>query len=511
MTTSALAVPAFRRLWIAGLVSDAGDWLMFIALPLVVLELTGSALGTSFAFLLELAPAVLLAPVAGRVADRVPRRLVMLVAMLAQAGSLLPLLAVHDRSDLPLLYGVIVAHATLAAFFEPAKNAMLPALVGPDRVVSANALAGLNNDLGRIVGGPLGGVLLAVAGLGGVVLADVATYLVAAVLVATLPRGSVSRTAGTPGPARGGLLGVLADPASRAPIVVAFAAAVAQGLFVLLFVFFVTDVLGGAAADVGVLRGVQAIGAIAAGVVLGVLGARLDIFRLTITGSVVFALLTALTWNLSFLTHTIAVYAVLFAVVGAPGVLMGAGLTSLLQRASRDDRRGSAFAAFGLTQATGQALGLLAGGLLQGAVGTLPLLEVQAASYAVAATLALILLRKTGRPAANPASARGGVAGNLPALRRAGRPVPEVEDSRHHDPEPLPAGEADARRVQDDVDQGGERQEDDAEQREDPRVEGRVDERRPGDPDDEQAEPGKDPGEQREQTAHGRPPVDSRT
>ena len=59
---SALAVPAFRRLWAAGVVSDAGDWLLFIALPLVVLRLTGSALGTSVAFLLELAPAVLLAP-----------------------------------------------------------------------------------------------------------------------------------------------------------------------------------------------------------------------------------------------------------------------------------------------------------------------------------------------------------------------------------------------------------------------------------------------------------------
>jgi MFS family permease len=391
--TSALGVPAFRRLWIAGLVSDAGDWLMFIALPLVVLDLTGSAVGTSFAFLLELAPPVLLAPLAGRVADRLPRRLIMLVAILAQAGSLLPLLTVHERSDLPILYGVIVAQVTFAAFFEPAKNAVLPMLVGPDRAVSANALVGLNNDLGRIVGGPVGGVLLAAAGLSGVVLVDIATYVVAAALVVALPRRRFPRAAPA-GPSRGGLLGVLTDPASRAPVVVVFVASVAQGLFVLLFVFFVTDVLGGAAADVGVLRGVQAIGAIAAGVVLGMLGARLDILRLTIAGSIVFTLLTALTWNLSFLTHTIGVYGVLFAVMGAPGVLMGAGLTSLLQQASDEDRRGSAFAAFGLAQATGQALGLLAAGVLQGVAGTLPLLEVQATVYAAVAVLALLLLRK---------------------------------------------------------------------------------------------------------------------
>jgi Na+/melibiose symporter-like transporter len=262
-------------------------------------------------------------------------------------------------------------------------------------VVSANALVGLNNDLGRLVGGPLGGVLLAVAGLGGVVLVDMATYLVARPRSwRRCPRGGARRSARPAGPSRGGLLGVLADPASRAPIAVAFVAAVAQGLFVLLFVFFVTDVLGGAAADVGLLRGVQAIGAIAAGVVLGMLGARLDIHRLTIVGSVVFTILTALTWNLSFVTHTVPVYGLLFAVIGAPGVLMGAGLTSLLQRASDADRRGSAFAALGLAQAAGQALGLLAAGALQSVAGTLPLLEVQAATYAVAALIAAILLRR---------------------------------------------------------------------------------------------------------------------
>lgn len=388
---SALAVPAFRRLWIAGIVSDAGDWLMLIALPLVVLRLTGSALGTSFAFLLELAPPVLLAPIAGRLADRLPRREIMVVATLAQATSLLPLLAVHDRGDLPVLYGVIIAQATFATFFEPAKNAVLPTLVGEERAVSANALVGLNNDLGRIVGGPLGGVLLAVAGLSGVALVDIGTYLVAAALVISLPRQRVARKP-TAGRSDSGILRALASPAIRGPIVVVFAAAVAQGLFVVLFVFFVTGVLGGSEADVGLLRGVQAIGAIVAGGVLGALGARLHVLRLTLAGIVAFAALTALTWNLSFVTHAVPVYGILFAAVGAPAVLLGAGLTSLLQQASTDGRRGSAFAALGLGQAAGQAIGLLTAGSLQGIVGTMPLLEIQAMVYVVAAALAVLLL-----------------------------------------------------------------------------------------------------------------------
>jgi predicted MFS family arabinose efflux permease len=408
---SALTVPAFRRLWVAGIVSDAGDWLMFIALPLVVLQLSGSALGTSLAFLLELVPPVVLAPLIARVVDRLPHKHVMVVAMGVQALALLPLLAVRDGSDLHLVYGVIVVHATCAAFFEPAKNALLPTLVAPAQVTSANALVGLNNDLGRLVGGPVGGVLLAVSGIGVVALVDIATYVVAVALVLSLPRavrdtaprpavarrGVRGRTRGRDRDRRDGILHVLSVPAIRGPVIVVLAAAVAQGLFVVLFVFFVTDVIHGSETDVGLLRGVQAIGAIGAGAVLGVLGARLDLLRLTLVGIVTFTVLTAVTWNAAFVTSAVPLYAVLFAAMGVPAVLFGAGLTSLLQRAADDGTRGSAFAALGLAQAVGQAIGLLAAGLLQDRLGTVPLLEVQAGTYAVATVLALVLLPRVAR------------------------------------------------------------------------------------------------------------------
>jgi predicted MFS family arabinose efflux permease len=78
------------------------------------------------------------------------------------------------------------------------KNAVLPTLVGAERIVSANALIGLSSSLGRIIGGPLGGVLLAFAGLGGVALIDIATYLGAAALVATLPRQRTARATEPP-------------------------------------------------------------------------------------------------------------------------------------------------------------------------------------------------------------------------------------------------------------------------------------------------------------------------
>jgi MFS family permease len=69
-----LSAPAFRTLWAAGVISDAGDWLLLVALPIVVFQLTGSALGTAVAFAAELGPGIVLAPVAGRLADALDRR-----------------------------------------------------------------------------------------------------------------------------------------------------------------------------------------------------------------------------------------------------------------------------------------------------------------------------------------------------------------------------------------------------------------------------------------------------
>jgi MFS family permease len=391
MAGSALRSVPFRRLWAAGLLSDTGDWLLFIALPLVVLRLTGSAVATSFAFVIELVPAIVLAPFVARLVDRRDRRILMWLVNVGQALSLIPLLFVRSAEDLPLVYIVIVLQAAFSAAFEPAKNALLPALVGPDRIVSANALVSLNQNLGRLVGGPLGGVLLAVGDLTMVVAVDLASYLASAALVAILPRSGPR--ASRVNTSRSSIVSVLIDRELRGPFTVIFAASIAQGMFVVLFVFFVTETLGGTEADVGLLRGVQAIGAIAAGLALSFVASRIGVRALSIAGIGAFAVVSLVTWNLSFVTDELWAYVVLFAVVGAPGVFLGDGLVSMLQLASNDDLRGSVFAALGLVMALGQATGLLIAGALQEKIGTVPLLELQGGMYLLAAGLACVLLK----------------------------------------------------------------------------------------------------------------------
>jgi MFS family permease len=404
-----LRQPAFRSLWLAGLVSDAGDWLLFIALPIVVYGQTGSALGTSAAFLAELAPGIVLAPVAGHLADRLDRRSVLLVVSVLQALSLLPLLLVHGRSGLGIVYAVIIVQASLSALFEPAKNALLPTLVAPEMLVGANSLIALNNGLGRLVGGPLGGLLLAAGDLRLIVIADAASFALATALIAAtrVPRPALD-AAPPPGSPPGGSplrpltdrnpavapapprpLEVLRDGRVRAALLVTFVSESAQGIFLVLFILFVARRLGGGSSETGLLRGVQAVGAILGGLVLSAWRPVPRPASLVTWSTLAFGLISLSVWNAPSLTTATGLYVALFIIVGAPGVVAETGLISFLAQAGSEGERGRIFGAFFMVANAGEAVGMIAAGSLTGALGLTTLLNAQGLLYLAAGALAM--------------------------------------------------------------------------------------------------------------------------
>jgi MFS family permease len=406
---TALRARDFRRLWLAGLVSDTGDWLLLASLPILVYQRTGSTLGTAYAFLVELAPLVLLAPLAGVLADRLDRRRLLVAVSLAQAAALAPLLL---SSSLPVVYTVIAVEAGLAALFDPAKNALLPTLVGPDDLVSANSLVGLNQNLGRLLGAPLGGVLLAAGQLRAIVAADAASFLVAVALIAGLAAGTATRPdAAAPRPH--------GHPLTRPPVpvglLVAALSSVAQGLFVVLYVVFVARALHGDAAETGLLRGVQAIGAIGGGLLLA-FSARVRPARLVGLGCLAFGLVALATWNAPRLTTAPPLYIALFVAAGVPGMALMTGLSTVLQQSTVEGERGRVFAALGVAAAAGQAAGMVGAGLLGDRLGVVNVLNGQASLYLLAGLVALVGLapRFAGpAPLAVQAGSRNGRPGSV--------------------------------------------------------------------------------------------------
>ncbi|ASR36427.1 MFS transporter [Prauserella marina] len=384
----------FARLWSATFFSEVGEWILQVALPLQVYALTGSAASTAATMVLGLLPAVLLSPVAGVLADRFDRRLVLLCACAGQCAAALPLLALGTNGALVLLYVVMGAQAAIASVIEPARNALVPSLVGAADVTTANALIGLNATLARLAGAWLGGVVLATGGLSSVVAAYlVTTGCAVALLVAPFPHLVPATEPGErTGALRSWLEGLgefIRDTRLRVTGVVIVLISCAQGMFLLLFVLFVTGPLGGGEAEVGLLRGVQAIGGLAAGAVLAVLGRRLVPGALFGWGVLAFAIISFVIWNGPALTVALGVYVGLFIVVGAPGVVLNTGMLSLLQTGSAPALTGRVLSTAFAVGAAGNVAGMLTAGWLAGTVGLGGLLNVQAGLLLVAGLIAL--------------------------------------------------------------------------------------------------------------------------
>jgi Transmembrane secretion effector len=427
-------------LWAGGLISETGDWLLLVGLPVWVLELTGSSLVTASVFLVGLLPSLLAGPLAGVLVDRWDRRRTLVAVSLAQAVFLLPLLAVHGRQQLWIVYLVIAVESVLAQLNDPARNALLPALVEDRELVGANALIGLNGNLARLVGSPLGGVLVELAGLPGLVLGDAVSFLAGAALVALvrtpaaagapgraaaegapLPAGAAEGAVPVPagaGAAAAGLLREWLDGLAvtlrsrrlRWGLLVSALAAVAQGLFTVLFVLFVTRILRGDGADVGLLRGVQAIGGIAGGLLVVGLASRLAPGRLVGASLLAFGGISLAMWNGPQLTTATPLYVGLFVAAGVPAVAMLTGLTALVQTETPDAYLGRVFATYFGTYNGLQALGILLAGLLGDALGVVAVLNGQAGLYLLAGAVALLALGRRPRAAAAATPAPVGTA-----------------------------------------------------------------------------------------------------
>jgi len=172
----------FRLAWTGGLVNDTGDWVLNVALPVYVFTETGSGTSTAIVFVCELVVAALFGAVGGSFVDRWNLRRCLIATNLAQAAMLLPLLAVRPDRIWPA-YIAVVGQALLTQVNNPANVALIPRVVARDQLTSANAALAASTSLARLVGAPLGGLLIAVAGLRTVVLVDLVSFLGVAVAI----------------------------------------------------------------------------------------------------------------------------------------------------------------------------------------------------------------------------------------------------------------------------------------------------------------------------------------
>jgi len=143
---SVLSIRPFRRLWIATSLSSLGDWLSLVALASLASALAGSGAAAQYSavggvWLSSLLPALVLGPLAGAVADRLDRRLNMIIGDVLRAVLYLTIplnLSIHFANPLTWVYVVQFVASCVSLFWTPAKDASVPNLVPPDRLEEAN-------------------------------------------------------------------------------------------------------------------------------------------------------------------------------------------------------------------------------------------------------------------------------------------------------------------------------------------------------------------------------------
>lgn len=177
-----------RLLFVAQNLSFMGDWFTFVALAGLVQDVTDSALLVSLLLVAFSLPSFLASPIGGPVADRYDRRTVLIIVSMAQAVAGCGLLFVGD-SHIWLAFVSQGLIAAFAAFVRPAVEAAVPNLArSPDELRSANALFGSSWGVMLAVGAGLGGVFAEAFGRQAAFVADIATFVVAAALIAMVKR-----------------------------------------------------------------------------------------------------------------------------------------------------------------------------------------------------------------------------------------------------------------------------------------------------------------------------------
>ncbi len=330
------------RVWYAGtLVAMTGTWMQNVAQSWLVLQLTGSPLRLGLIGTLQFAPLLLFSLFTGAVADRLPKRRLLVGTQAVQGALALALAVLVAYGDVRYWHVAVVAvlWGLANALDQPARQSFLVEMVGRADVVSAVGLHSAAFNGARIVGPAVGGLLIARAGIAPAFALNALAFVVSiATLLAVTVRGLPSRAARATlrEEIAEGVAYALRHPRMRLVMGLLFVTSFCVFNFTVYVPLLARTVLGLGSEGFGFLMTALGVGAVVAGLALGMLSARQPPVP-----AMVGALALACAGLVALSTvRTFAAAAVLLAVIGFAGTLVSAAANTALQLLSPDALRG---------------------------------------------------------------------------------------------------------------------------------------------------------------------------
>jgi MFS family permease len=379
------------RLYVAGqTLSMFGDTALWLALAVWAKTLTGSSAAAGMVIFGITAPG-LFAPLSGLLADRVRRRPLVIVTNLATAVAVLPLLLVHDRGDIWIIYAVTVAYGFSYTVLGAGLSGLLATMLPEDELADANGVMQTAREGLRLFAPLAGAALFSAAGGAAVALLDAATFVIAAAALALM---RVVEPA--PAPRGGRLVREIAAGARHLRATIPLRQlTVASGVALLVIGFSETLTFEVAARGldkppsfVGVLIAVQGVGAVAGAATAATLVRRIGEGYLAGVGMLVFSL--GVTLLMSDALPVVLAGKILFG-AGIPWIVVA--LFTLLQRLTPGPLQGRTYSAVEVLVNTPQTVSIALGALLVAFIDYRLLLLVEA--VVVAGAGAWLLTRRS--------------------------------------------------------------------------------------------------------------------
>jgi MFS family permease len=176
----------YRRLWLAQIVSESGDWFYSLAIYTLLLQSTGHATSVAVALVFQVLPQTFAGPAAGVLNDRLSRKQIMIAADLVRAAVVLGMLLVRGAKMVWLLYLLLFLETIMAAFFEPAHSAVIPNIVTPEEALAANTLSATTWSFVLAMGAMLGGLVAVAFGLKTVFVLNSLSFLASAFFISRM-------------------------------------------------------------------------------------------------------------------------------------------------------------------------------------------------------------------------------------------------------------------------------------------------------------------------------------
>jgi len=333
-------------LWLAQIISAAGDAIYQIALFWLVLDITGSSTTTGLIAMAAFLPAMVFGLYAGVIADKYNRKLIMIFSNLSQAFTVIviPILLYFDYSNMILIGILAFVRASFSTFFPPALNALVPMITSKNRLVKVNSILATSSQLAYLIGPLAAGLILSVVSIQYLFVIDSVSFLFAILILLFIILPTKTKVVEKQFSSIKEIFSGIQYVKENQPLGLLFILTIINNFFIMGPAFIgmlilVKDALGGTASQYAFVEAGLAFGMLIGSIFVYRIGNRINIGKLLLIGMI----LDGVTYSLMYFAGSVN-YVFLFIVIHALGIpMITISRTAIIQKHSPNKYHGRLF------------------------------------------------------------------------------------------------------------------------------------------------------------------------